>query len=142
MLQRFARAVGWLNGDRGSQESKLLVATVREDDEESPGSNGDAGDRRQDRRHEHDAHEIGHAAEAAALTGYCRDHRGKLQSLYELREDVAQDAQNGTDGVGDEAADQVLREAEDSLEETREDSNVGINRADAQAQTARPHAQG
>ena len=43
----------------------------------------------------------------AEAAGFCRDHRGKLQSVWELCEDVAQDAQDG----GEDEADQVFRAA-------------------------------
>ena len=45
--------------------------------------------------------------DAATHAGFCRDHRGKLQSVWELCEDVAQDAQDG----GEDEADQVFRAA-------------------------------
>ena len=46
--------------------------------------------------------------DAATHAGFCRDHRGKLQSVWELCEDVAQDAQ---DDGGEDEADQVFRAA-------------------------------
>ena len=119
MQHIFARAMGWQDGAGDTQESQVLLpadngeagdsnhgqltslteedarpcvrflATVPEepeDDEESAGGHGDC-------MHEHP---IG---DATAFTGFCRDHRGKLQSVWELCEDVATDAQ---DGVEDE----------------------------------------
>ena len=156
MLQRFARAVGWQDGARGSQDSQLLVpagrveapgsthrqvteenenarprvrfmqdiadimATVPEDDEEPAGGRGDS-------MHEH------LLGDAATAQGWCRDHRGKLQSVYELCEGVAQDAQDG----GKDEADRVFRAAA----EAREHLDDGVNRAGAQARPARPQAQ-
>ena len=133
MLQRFARAMGWQDGARGSQDSQLenarpcvrfmrdIMATVPEDDEESAGGQGDS-------MHEH---LIG---DTATAQGFCRDHRGKLQSVYELCEGVAQDAQDG----GKDEADRVFRAAP----ETREYPDDGVNHAGAQARPARPQAQG
>ena len=142
MLQRFARAVGWQDGARGSQDSQLLVpagrveapgsthrqvnednenarprvrfmrdiadimATVPEDDEEPGAGQGDS-------MHEH------LLGDAATAQGWCRDHRGKLQSVYELCEGVAQDAPA----------------------KAREYLDDGVNRAGAQARPARPQAQ-
>ena len=142
MLQRFARAVGWQDGARGSQDSQLLVpagrveapgsthrqvnednenarprvrfmrdiadimATVPEDDEEPGAGQGDS-------MHEH------LLGDAATAQGWCRDHRGKLQSVYELCEGVAQDAPANA----------------------REYQDDGVNRAGAQARPARPQAQ-
>ena len=142
MLQRFARAVGWQDGARGSQDSQLLVpagrveapgsthrqvnednenarprvrfmrdiadimATVPEDDEEAGAGQGDS-------MHEH------LLGDAATAQGWCRDHRGKLQSVYELCEGVAQDAPANA----------------------REYQDDGVNRAGAQARPARPQAQ-
>ena len=134
MLQRFARAVGWQDGARGSQDSQLLVpagrveapgsthrqvnednenarprvrfmrdiadimATVPEDDEEPAGGQGD-------RMHEH------LLGDAATAQGWCRDHRGKLQSVYELCEGVAQDARDGgKDEARPQAQEQLLSE--------------------------------
>ena len=124
MLRRFARVVGWQDDARESQESQRLVpvghgeaedsahgqlteqnaephvrflATVPEepeDDEESAAGHGDC-------MHEH------LVGDAATHAGFCRDHRGKLQSVWELCEDVATDAQ---DGVEDED-EQVFRAA-------------------------------
>ena len=111
MLHHIARAVGWRYGAQGSPESQLLVprdsgqaadsthrqqpepntrprqhsssnsdfrflATVPEDSEESAGGHGDF-------IHEH------LIDDATPHTGFCRDHRGKLQSMWELCEDVA-----------------------------------------------------
>ena len=156
MLQRFARAVGWQDGARGSQDSQLLVpagrveapgsthrqvteenenarprvrfmrdiadimATVPEDDEEPAGGQGDS-------MHEH------LLGDAATAQGWCRDHRGKLQSVYELCEGVAQDAQDG----GKDEADRVFRAAA----EAREHLDDGVNPPGAQARPARPQAQ-
>ena len=135
MLQRFARAVGWQDGARGSQDSQLLVpagrveapgsthrqvteenenarprvrfmrdiadimATVPEDDEEPGVGQGDS-------MHEH------LVGDAATAQGWCRDHRGKLQSVYELCEGVAQDAQDG----GKDEADRIFRAAAEARE--------------------------
>ena len=49
--------------------------------------------------------------DAATHAGFCRDHRGKLQSVWELCEDVAQDAQDG----GEDEADQVFRAAAETV---------------------------
>jgi hypothetical protein len=76
--------------------------------------------------------------DAAMYAGYCRDHRGKLQSMWELCEDVAQDAQDGGEDECDNEAGQVFRAAA----ETRGDPNLSVNRAGAQARPARPQAQG
>ena len=53
-----------------------FLATVPEDSEESAGGHGDF-------IHEH------LIDDATPHTGFCRDHRGKLQSMWELCEDVA-----------------------------------------------------
>ena len=105
MLQRFAGAGGGQGGARSSHESQTkarpraepndldLLASLSpvpeeddgEDDEESAGG-VTAG--RGDCLHEHQA------GIAATHAGFCRDRRGKLQSVWELCEDVApQDAQ-------------------------------------------------
>ena len=155
MLRRFARVVGWQDDARESQESQRLVpvghgeaedsahgqlteqnaephvrflATVPEepeDDEESAAGHGDC-------MHEH------LVGDAATHAGFCRDHRGKLQSVWELCEDVAQDAQDGGEDECDNEAGQVFRAAA----ETRGDPNLSVNRAGAQARPARPQAQG
>ena len=106
MLQRFVGARGGQGGARSSHESQPnarpraqpsdlhLLATVPEDDEESAAGHGDC-------MHEH------LVGDAATHAGFCRDHRGKLQSVWELCEDVAQDAQDG----GEDEADQIFRAA-------------------------------
>ena len=106
MLQRFAGARGGQGGARSSHESQPnarpraqpsdlhLLATVPEDDEEPAGGHGQCMNE----------HLVG---DPATHTGFCRDHRGKLQSVWELCEDVATDAQ---DGVEDED-EQVFRAA-------------------------------
>ena len=71
-----------------------VLATVPEDNEESAGGHGNC-------MHEHP---IG---DATAFTGFYRDHRGKLQSVYELCEDVADYEEEG----GEDEADQVFRAA-------------------------------
>ena len=114
MLRRFARIVGWQDvvpaGDGEAEDSThgqlteqnahpraRFLATVPEepeDDEEPAGGHGQCMNE----------HLVG---DPAAHTGFCRDHRGKLQSVWELCEDVAQDAQDG----GEDEADQVFRAA-------------------------------
>ena len=93
-----------------------VLATVPEDNEESTGGHGNC-------MHEHP---IG---DATAFTGFYRDHRGKLQSVYELCEDVADYEEEG----GEDEADQVFRAAA----EARGDPNVAVNRAESQAQPIR-----
>ena len=107
--------------ERDAGSRVRFMETVQEDDEESAGCD-------QDRNGEH-----GDCTDTRA--GFCRDHRGKLQSVWELCDDVAQDAQ---DGAEDEL-DQVFRAAA----VTRGDPNVGVNAGlGAQARPARPQAQG
>ena len=128
MQHIFARAMGWQDGAGDTQESQVLLpadngeagdsnhgqltslteedsrprvrflATVPEepedDDDEPAGGHGGG-------MHEH------LVVDPAEAAGFCRDHRGKLQSVWELCEDVATDAQ---DGVEDED-EQVFRAA-------------------------------
>ena len=75
-----------------------VLATVPEDNEESTGGHGNC-------MHEHP---IG---DATAFTGFYRDHRGKLQSVYELCEDVADYEEEG----GEDEADQVFRAAAETV---------------------------
>ena len=102
MLRRFARIVRWQDvvpaGDGGAEDSThgqlteqnahpraRFLATVPEepeDDEESAAGHGYC-------MHEYPV------GDTATHAGFCRDHRGKLQSVWELCEDVAQDAQDG-----------------------------------------------
>ena len=110
MLQRFVGARGGQGGARSSHESQPnarpraqpsdlhLLATVPEDDEESAAGHGQC-------MNEH------LVVDPATHTGFCRDHRGKLQSVWELCEDVAQDAQDG----GEDEADQVFRAAAETV---------------------------
>ena len=87
-----------------------------EEDEKAAGCHGDL-------IHEH------LIDDATRQTGFCRDHRGKLQSMWELCEDEAQDAQDcGKECLKDEV-DQHFR----SAAETRGDPNFGVNRLGAQA---------
>ena len=58
-----------------------FLPTVPEEDEKAAGCHGDL-------IHEH------LIDDATRQTGFCRDHRGKLQSMWELCEDEAQDAQD------------------------------------------------
>ena len=62
--------------------------------------------------------------------GFCRDQRGKLQSVWELDDDFSQDAQ---DGGEDAEADQALCAAA----RTRGYQNARVNRAGSQAQAMR-----
>ena len=157
MLHHIARAVGWRYGAQGSPESQLLVprdsgqaadsthrqqpepnctsatstrprdehscsdsdfrlglATVPEDDEDSTGGHGDCMQE--------------HLEQLNA--GFCRDQRGKLQSVWELDDDFSQDAQ---DGGEDAEADQALYAAA----RTRGYQNARVNRAGSQAQAMR-----
>ena len=147
MLHHIARAVGWRYGAHGSPESQLLVprdsgqaadsthrqqpepnctstrprdehccsdsdfrlglATVPEDDEDSTGGHGDCMQE--------------HLEQTNA--GFCRDQRGKLQSVWELDDDFSQDAE----------ADQALYAAA----RTRGYPNARVNRAGSQAQAMR-----
>ena len=144
MLRRFARIVGWQDvvpaGDGEAEDSThgqlteqnahpraRFLATVPEEpeDDEEP-----AGDHREVQEGMNEQPVV----DAAMYAGYCRDHRGKLQSMWELCEDVAQDAQDGGEDECDNEAGQVFRAAA----ETRGD----LNRAGAQARPARPQAQG
>ena len=141
MLQRFAGAGGGQGGARSSHESQTnarpraepndldLLANLSpvpeeddgEDDEESAGG-VTAG--RGDCLHEHQA------GIAATHAGFCRDQRGKLQSVWELDDDFSQDAQ---DGGEDAEADQALYAAA----RTRGYQNARVNRAGSHAQAMR-----
>ena len=131
MQHIFARAMGWPDGAGNTQESQVLL----------PADNGEAGDSNhgqltslteEDARpcvrflatvpeepedHEEPAASHGDCmhehlvGDAATHAGFCRDHRGKLQSVWELCEDVAQDAQDG----GEDEADQVFRAAAETV---------------------------
>ena len=107
-----------------------FLPTVPEEDEKAAGCHGDL-------IHEHlidDAtRQTGfcrdHRGKLQSMSGFCRDHRGKLQSMWELCEDEAQDAQDcGKECLKDEV-DQHFR----SAAETRGDPNFGVNRLGAQA---------
>ena len=134
MLQRFAGAGGGQGGARSSHESQTnarpraepndldLLANLSpvpeeddgEDDEESAGG-VTAG--RGDCLHEHQA------GIAATHAGFCRDHRGKLQSVWELCEDVApEDCNDVQDADQDAEADDVLQHLL-AAAETRGDQN-------------------
>ena len=148
MLRRIARIVRWQDvvpaGDGGAEDSThgqlteqnahpraRFLATVPEepeDDEEPAGGHGEVQEGMNEQP----------VVDAAMYAGYCRDHRGKLQSMWELCEDVAQDAQDGGEDECDNEAGQVFRAAA----ETRGDPNLSVNRAGAQARPARPQAQG
>ena len=148
MLRRFARIVGWQDvvpaGDGEAEDSThgqlteqnahpraRFLATVPEepeDDEEPAGGHREVQEGMNEQP----------VVDAAMYAGYCRDHRGKLQSMWELCEDVAQDAQDGGEDECDNEAGQVFRAAA----ETRGDPNLSVNRAGAQARPARPQAQG
>ena len=150
MLRRFARIVGWQDvvpaGDGEAEDSThgqlteqnahpraRFLATVPEepeDDEELEPAGG--------HREVQEGMNEQPVVDAAMYAGYCRDHRGKLQSMWELCEDVAQDAQDGGEDECDNEAGQVFRAAA----ETRGDLNLSVNRAGAQARPARPQAQG
>ena len=160
MLHHIARAVGWQYGAQGSPELQLLVprdsgqaadsthrqqpepnctsatsctstrprdehscsdsdfrlglATVPEEDEDSTGGDGDCMQE--------------HLEQPNA--GFCRDQRGKLQSVWELDDDFSQDAQ---DGGEDAEADQALYAAA----RTRGYQNARVNRAGSHAQAMR-----
>ena len=121
MLQRFAGARVGQGGARSSHESQPiarpraqpsdlhLLATVPEDDEESAGGHGQCINE----------HLVVDPAAQTCNTGFCRDHRGKLQSVWELCEDVATDAQDGV-----------------------EDEDERVFRAAAETVPTRPQAQG
>ena len=150
MLRRFARIVRWQDvvpaGDGGAEDSThgqlteqnahpraRFLATVPEepeDDEELEPAGG--------HREVQEGMNEQPVVDAAMYAGYCRDHRGKLQSMWELCEDVAQDAQDGGEDECDNEAGQVFRAAA----ETRGDLDLSVNRAGAQARPARPQAQG
>ena len=160
MLHHIARAVGWRYGAQGSAESQLLVprdsgqaadsthrqqpepnrtsatstrprdehscsdsdfrlglATVPEDDEDSTGGHGDCMQE--------------HLEQLNA--GFCRDQRGKLQSVWELDDDFSQDAQDGGEDAEADCTDQALYAAA----RTRGYPNARVNRAGSQAQTMR-----
>ena len=76
------------------------------------------------------------AGDAVTQAGFCRDHRGKLQSVWELCEDVAD---HEDEGGGEDEADRASRAA---AAEPPGDPNVGVSRAAAQAQPERQQAQG
>ena len=106
-----------------------FLATVPEepeDDEEPAGGQGDC-------MHEH------LAGDAVTQAGFCRDHRGKLQSVWELCEDDADVADHEDEGGGEDEADRASRAA---AAEPPGDPNVGVSRAAAQAQPERQQAQG
>ena len=148
MLRRFARIVRWQDvvpaGDGGSEDSThgqlteqnahpraRFLATVPEepeDDEEPAGGHGEVQEGMNEQP----------VVDAAMYAGYYRDHRGKLQSMWELCDHVAQDAQDGGEDECNNEAGQVFRAAA----ETRGDPNLSVNRAGAQARPARPQAQG
>ena len=162
MQHLFARALGWQDGAGAvsSQESQLLsqagngeaedaahgqlteqdarprvqfMATVPEepeDDEELEPAGG--------HREVQEGMNEQPVVDAAMYAGYYRDHRGKLQSMWELCDHVAQDAQDGGEDECNNEAGQVFRAAA----ETRGDPNLSVNRAGAQARPARPQAQG
>ena len=136
MQHVIARAMGWQDRAGDMQESELLLPadngevdarprvrflpTVPEEDEQAAGCHGDLI-RRCCIKHLID--------DATRQTGFCRDHNGKLQSMWELCEDEAQDAQDcGKECLKDEV-DQHFR----SAAETRGDPNFGVNRLGAQA---------
>ena len=105
-----------------------FLATVPEepeDDEEPAGGQGDC-------MHEH------LAGDAVTQAGFCRDHRGKLQSVWELCEDDADVADHEDEGGGEDEADRASRAA---AAEPPGDPNVGVSRAAAQAQPERQQAQ-
>ena len=90
---------------------RLGLATVPEDDEDdSVDSTGGHGDCMQEHLEQPNA-------------GFCRDQRGKLQSVWELDDDFSQDAE----------ADQALYAAA----RTRGYQNAQVNRAGSQAQAMR-----
>ena len=148
MLRRFARIVRWQNvvpaGDGEAEDSThgqlteqnahpraRFLATVPEepeDDEEPAAGHGEVQEGMNEQP----------VVDAAMYAGYYRDHRGKLQSMWELCDHVAQDAQDGGEDECNNEAGQVFRAAA----ETRGDPNLSVNRAGAQARPARPQAQG
>ena len=121
MLRRFARIVRWQDvvpaGDGEAEDSThgqlteqnahpraRFLATVPEepeDDEEPAGAAGGQGDC----MHEH------LAGDAVTQAGFCRDHRGKLQSEWELCEDDADVADHEDEGGGEDEADRASRAA-------------------------------
>ena len=123
MQRLFALALG--NGAGAvAQPRGQFLATVPEepeDDEEPAGAAGGQGDC----MHEH------LAGDAVTQAGFCRDHRGKLQSVWELREDDADVADHEDEGGGEDEADRASRAA---AAEPPGDPNVGVSRAAAQAQ--------
>lgn len=114
MQHIFARALAWQDGAGDTQESQLLVpadleeagdtnhdqlTSLTEEDArprvrflatvpEEPEEDGESAGCHEDLIHEH------LVDDASPQTGFCRDHRGKLQSMWELCEDVARDAQD------------------------------------------------
>ena len=120
MLRRFARIVGWQDvvpaGDGEAEHSThgqlteqnahpraRFLATVPEDDEEPAGGHGEVQEGMNEQP----------VVDAAMYAGYCRDHRGKLQSMWELCDHVAQDAQDGGEDECNNEAGQVFRAAAD-----------------------------
>ena len=92
------------NGEAEDAAHGQFLATVPEepeDDEEPAGAAGGQGDC----MHEH------LAGDAVTQAGFCRDHRGKLQSVWELREDDADVADHEDEGGGEDEADRASRAA-------------------------------
>ena len=128
MLRRIARIVGWQHGARGSQESQMM----------DPDAPGEAEDSTHSQLTQQNARlqrpRVQQGATPEANAGFCRDHRGKLQSVWELCEDVApEDCNDVQDADQDAEADDVLLAAA----ETRGHQNRvhrGARPARAQAQ--------
>ena len=128
VLRRIARIVEWQHGARGPQESQMMDPDgpgEAEDSTHSQLSQQKAGLQRP---------RVQQSATPEACAGFCRDHRGKLQSVWELCEDVApEDCNDVQDAEQDAEADDVLLAAA----ETRGHQNRvhrGARPARAQAQ--------
>ena len=129
VLRRIARIVEWQHGARGPQESQMMDPDgpgEAEDSTHSQLSQQNAGLQRP---------RVQQSATPEACAGFCRDHRGKLQSVWELCEDVApEDCNDVQDADQDaEADDFLLAAAETRGHQNRVHRGARPARAQAQA---------